>query len=254
MKMNKNEKRKTIHRKLEVMKKCYQERSIDNFDVFFDAFFNRNRLPIIIGTDSGEWFCTMERIRWLITYDWEKWGDLEIDAWNFTIHEEEDHDMVRTRGVLDFGSGRAWDVDIVMIFSKAGGEYSCRLMQFKIPRNEIRPAVVLNQDKEEQDKSETEMKFLTALNGDVNEDLMRDHLAGSVRSMLREQRPYLVNIDVRKEMIVIEENGDGYLFALTGFCIHSELKALMPFRIVGIGQGYKILDAEFSHPFASELG
>ena len=51
--MNNREKRDMIHRKLEVMRKCYQERNAENFDQFYDAFFDRNRLPIIIGTDNG---------------------------------------------------------------------------------------------------------------------------------------------------------------------------------------------------------
>ena len=72
--------------------------------------------------------------------------------------------------------------------------------------------------------------------------------------MLHEERPYLDNIHVREEMIYMEECGDGYLFALTGFCVHTELHALMPFRMIGIGWGYEIRDAEFSHPFVSELG
>ena len=127
-------------------------------------------------------------------------------------------------------------------------------MQFKVPRNEIRPVVILNKSKEEQTKSEKEMLDLKRLNGDVRSDLMREHLAGRVISMLREQRPYLDNLDVREEMIYMEENEEGFLFALTGFCVHTELNALLPFRIVGIGQGYEILDSEFSPPFVSALG
>ena len=252
--MNIREKRAAIHEKLEVMKKCYRDRNTEQFDLFFDTFFDRNRMPIVIGTDNGEWFCTMERIRWLITYDWEEWGDLLIDTWNFTIHETDDHDLIRAKGVLDFQENRAWDIDIVMIFRHSGKDYNCRLMQFKIPRNEINPTVILNQNEKEQNKSEREMKYLMTLNGDVSADLMRDHLAGSIRAMLEKQRPYLTNFDVRREMIIVEENGDGYLFALTGFCVYSERNALLPFRMVGIGQGYKILDAEFSHPFVCELG
>ncbi|MBQ9015453.1 MAG: hypothetical protein IJ109_04970 [Firmicutes bacterium] len=211
-------------------------------------------MTVIIGTDNGPWFHSMGQIRWLITYDWEKWGSLQIDTWNFRIYESDNHDVVRVRGVLDFQMDRVWDIDILMIFSKGVNEYSCRLMQFKIPRNEIRPVVILNGSEKEQAKSEKEMKDLITLNGNVSNDLMREHLAQSVRSMLREQRPYLDNIDVREEMIYMEECGDGYLFALTGFCVHSELNALMPFRMVGIGRGYGILDAEFSHPFVSDLG
>lgn len=252
--MNDREKRAMIHQKLEIMKKCYQERDPRNFDQFYDAFFDRGRLPIIIGTDNGEWFHSMGQIRWLINYDWEHWGNLEVDTWNFSIFESECYDMVRTRGILDFQLDRAWDVDIVMIFSKNERNYNCRLMQFKIPRNEIRPVVILNRDLDEQTKSEKEMKDLIRMNGDVSSDLMRDHLEGSVRAMLREQRPYLDGIDVRKEMIYLEESEDCYMFALTGFAVHTELNALVPFRIVGIGQGYGILDSEFSHPFVNSLG
>ena len=268
--MNYREKRLMIHQKLEIMKKCYQECDVNNFDLFYDTFFDRNRLPIIIGTDNGAWFHTMGQIRWLIHYDWQKWGRVEIDTWNFTIYESESHDLVRTRGVLDFQQDRVWDLDIIMIFSKeefrrdefggpggvnrTGKDYRCRLMQFKVPRNEIRPVVILNKSKEEQTKSEKEMLDLKRLNGDVRSDLMREHLAGRVISMLREQRPYLDNLDVREEMIYMEENDEGFLFALTGFCVHTELNALLPFRIVGIGQGYEILDSEFSHPFVSTLG
>ena len=252
--MSSTEKRDMIHRKLEVMRKCYQERNAENFDQFYDAFFDRNRLPIIIGTDNGPWFYTMERIRWLITYDWEKWGDLQVDTWNFTIHETDSIDLVRAKGILDFHEDRVWDIDILMIFSKETDDYRCRLMQFKIPRNEIRPVVILNKNETEQAKSEKEMNDLIALNGDVSFDLMREHLAQNVRKMLHEERPYLDNIHVREEMIYMEECGDGYLFALTGFCVHTELRALMPFRMIGIGWGYEIRDAEFSHPFVSELG
>ena len=162
--------------------------------------------------------------------------------------------MVRAKGVLDFHEDRVWDIDILMVFSKETDDYSCRLMQFKIPRNEIRPVVILNKNETEQAKSEKEMNDLIALNGDVSFDLMREHLAQNVRKMLNEERPYLDNIHVREEMIYIEECGDGYLFALTGFCVHTELHALMPFRMIGIGWGYEIRDAEFSHPFVSELG
>ena len=250
----KNEKRALIHSKLEIMKRCYQERDVSNFDRFFDAFFDRNRLPIIIGTDNGGWFHTMGRINWLIRYDWEHWGNVDIDTWNFTLHEYGDLDMVRARGILDFQEDRAWDIDIVMIFSRDRDKYVCRLMQFKIPRNELRPVVILNRSEEEQNKSEKEMKDLISLNGNVNGDLMREHLAGSIKAMIREQRPYLDSIDVREEMIYMEECGDGYLFATTGFCVNSELNALMPFRMVGIGQGYGIADAEFSHPFVNRLG
>ena len=248
------EKRALIHQKLEIMKRCYQERNQENFDLFFDTFFDRNRMPVIIGTDNGPWFHTIGQIHWLINYDWEKWGNLEIDTWNFSILEADNHDVVRCRGVLDFREDRAWDIDILMIFMKDAKQYSCRLMQFKIPRNEIRPVVILNGNEKEQIKSEKEMKDLITLNGNVNNDLMREHLAQSVRSMIREQRPYLDNIDVREEMIYMEECGDGFLFALTGFCVHTERNALMPFRMVGIGRGYGIIDAEFSHPFASTLG
>ena len=252
--MNNREKRMNIHKKLEVMKKCYRERDSKNLDLFYDTFFNRDRRPIIIGTDNGPWFHTMGRIQWLIKYDWEHWGNLDIDTWNFDIRESEKYDMVRTRGILDFGSDRVWDVDILMIFEKEGTEYSCRLMQFKIPRNVIRPVVVLNSSEEEQGKSEREMHDLMEMNGNVASDLMRGHLAEKVASMLREERPYLEMIDVRRELIYIEEIEDGFMFALTGFCVHTEKKALMPFRMVGIGQGYEILDSEFSHPFVSELG
>ena len=164
--MNK-EKRALIHNKLEVMKQCYQQRDTANFDRFYDTFFDRNELPIIIGTDNGAWFRTMGRISWLISYDWEHWGNLDIDTWNFSLHEYGDLDMVRARGILDFEMDRMWDIDIVMIFSKAGGKYVCRLMQFKIPRNEIRPVVILNRSKEEQDKSEKEMKDLISLNANT---------------------------------------------------------------------------------------
>lgn len=252
--MNDREKRAAIHQKLEIMKKCYQERDTKNFDLFYDTFFDRARMPFIIGTDNGPWFHTMGQIRWLINYDWQKWGHLEIDTWNFTVREEDNHDLVRVRGLLDFLHDRVWDIDILMIFSKESNRYTCRLMQFKIPRNEIRPVVSLNWNEEEQVKSHKEMMFLTNLNGGLGSDLMREHVAESVRSMLRDQRPYLENIDIREEMVYIEENDDGYFFALTGFCVHSELNSLMPFRVVGIGQGYGILDAEFSHPFVSELG
>ena len=129
--MNHREKRTMIHRKLEIMKMCYQERNTANFDLFYDTFFDRTRLPIVIGTDSGPWFHTMERIRWLISYDWEHWGDLEIDTWNFRIFEAESHDVVRVRGLLDFHEDRVWDIDIIMIFHKTGDEFICRLMQFK---------------------------------------------------------------------------------------------------------------------------
>lgn len=250
----KNEKRALIHNKLEIMKRCYQDRDVSNFDRFYDAFFDRDRLPIIIGTDNGEWFHTMGRINWLIRYDWENWGSLDIDTWNFTMREYGDLDMVRARGVLDFQQDRAWDIDIVMIFRHDRDKYVCRLMQFKVPRNEIRPVVILNRSEEEQNKSEKEMKDLISLNGNVSGDLMREHLAQSIRSMIREERPYLDSIDVREEMIYMEECGDGYLFATTGFCVNSELNALMPFRMVGIGQGYGIADAEFSHPFVNRLG
>ena len=252
--MNSKERRAIIHHKLEVMKKCYQERDLNNFDLFYDTFFDRSRLPIIIGTDNGAWFRTMGQIRWLIGYDWENWGHLDIDTWNFSVHETEDYDMVRARGLLDFGMDRVWDIDILMIFEKNGSNYTCRLMQFKIPRNELRPVVILNHDEDQQAKSEKEMRDLITLNGNVTSDLMRDHLVERITGMLRDQKPYLDNIDVRKEMIYMEENEDNFFFALTGFCIHTELNALMPFRMVGIGQGYTVLDSEFSHPFVSDLG
>ena len=252
--MNSREKRETIHQKLEIMRKCYKERDPENFDLFYNTFFDLTRPPIIIGTDNGAWFHTMDRIRWLILYDWEKWGNLEIDTWNFTVFEAKHCDMVRTRGVLDFGMGRAWDIDLLMIFRKNGKEYDCRLMQFKVPRNEIRPVVILNNSEEEQNKSQKEITDLTALNGDEDTGLMRGLLAEKAAKMLKEQRPYLEIADVRKEWIYVEEDDEGFLFALTGFCVHTEMKALMPFRMVGIGQGYEILDHEFSHPFVSELG
>lgn len=252
--MNRREKRNMIHRKLEIMKKCYQERNTANFDLFFDTFFDRNRLPIVIGTDSGPWFHTMERIRWLISYDWEHWGDLEIDTWNFRLFEAESHDMVRVRGLLDFHEDRVWDIDIIMIFHKTGDEYICRLMQFKIPRNEIRPVVILSRSEREQTRSRQEMNELMKINGDLSTDLMRGHLAETIRTMLREQRPYLTKVEVRKELIYMEECREGYLFALTGFCLHRGMNAFMPFRMIGIGKGYGIIDVEFSHPFTSELG
>lgn len=252
--MNSKEKRAMIHRKLEVMKECYRLRDPENFDRFYDTFFDRRRLPILIGTDNGPWFRTMGQIRWLIGYDWEKWGKVEIDTWNFRIHETDNLDLVRVRGVLDFGEDRVWDLDILMVFSKNEKDYPCRLMQFKIPRNELRPVVILNKSEEEQTKSEKEMRDLMNLNGMVGADLMRDHLVERITSVIRDQRPYLEGLDIRKELLYLEECGDGFLFALTGFCIHSELNALMPLRVVGIGQGYEILDMEFSHPFVSSLG
>jgi hypothetical protein len=252
--MNKKDKREALHRKLEIMRRCYQARNMANFDAFFDTFFDRNDLPIIIGTDTGPWFHTMEQIRWLIAYDWEHWGDLEIDSWNFTVSESEDHDIVRAKAILDFGQDRAWDVDIVMIFAKMNKKYFCRLMQFKVPRNEIRPVVVLNRSEKEQTRSRQEMNEIMKINGDLSTDLLRDHLAGSIRAMMREQKPYLTKVEVRKELIYMEESREGFLFALTGFCLHRELNAFMPFRIIGIGRGYGLLDVEFSHPFTSELG
>ena len=100
----------------------------------------------------------MGRIRWLIGYDWQQWGDLEIDTWNFSVRESGTLDMVRAHGVLDFQMNRVWDIDILMIFANDGKKYTCRLMQFKIPRNEIRPVVILNRSQEEQKKSKKEMK------------------------------------------------------------------------------------------------
>lgn len=252
--MNTKEKRTLIHQKLEVMKKCYRERNTGNFDLFFDAFFDRNKLPVIIGTDNGAWFHSMGRINWLINYDWEHWGSVEIDTWNFTIHEMDHYDIVRAKGLLDFQEDRVWDMDIVMIFLKTEQAYTCRLMQFKIPRNVIRPVVMLNGNEEEQAKSEKEMKDLISLNGNVSSDLMREHLAQSVKTLLKEQKPYLTNIDIREEMIYMEECEDSYLFALTGFCVHTEQQAFVPFRMVGVGQGYGLQDVEFSHPFVSNLG
>ena len=35
--MNSKERRAIIHHKLEVMKKCYQERDLNNFDLFYDT-------------------------------------------------------------------------------------------------------------------------------------------------------------------------------------------------------------------------
>lgn len=252
--MHETSRRELIHQKLEIMKKCYIERDMENFDLFYDTFFERDSTPIVIGTDNGEWFRSMDRIRWLLSYDWEHWGALEIDSWNFSIRGSDDHDIVRTRGILDFGEDRAWDIDIIMIFDKNRQGYPCRVMQFKIPRNEIRPVVILNASQEEQDRSEKEMMDLIALNDDESMEAMRGHLAGKITSMLKERRPYLENIDVRREMIYVEESGDGFLFAMTGFCVYPEKRAVLPFRMIGIGQGYEILDAEFSHPFASSLG
>ena len=252
--MNSKDKRETIHQKLEVMMKCYRERSMENFDQFYNAFFERGRLPVVIGTDNGEWFCSMDRIRWLIKYDWEHWGDLDIDTWNFTIREMDSYDMARARGILDFGENRAWDIDIVMIFDNSSQDYPCRLMQFKIPRNEIRPVVILNESLQEQEKSKREMQNLIRMNSDDSLDLMRGHLAERIKTMLKVQRPYLANLDVRREMIYIEESDDGFLFAMTGFCVHVERNAFVPFRMVGAGQGYEILDYEFSHPFVCKLG
>ena len=252
--MNSRDKREALHRKLEIMRQCYQARNMGNFDVFFDTFFDRNRLPIIIGTDNGPWFHTMEQIRWLINYDWSQWGNLEIDSWNFTVSEAENHDIVRAKGILDFQEDRAWDLDLVMIFEKTKKDYSCRLMQFKIPRNEIRPVVILSRSEREQTRSRQEMNELMKINGDLSTDLMRGHLAETIRTMLREQRPYLTKVEVRKELIYMEECREGYLFALTGFCLHRGMNAFMPFRMIGIGKGYGIIDVEFSHPFISELG
>ena len=252
--MNSKEKRALIHKKLEVMKKCYQERDIENFDLFYDAFFDRGSLPIVIGTDNGEWFHGLERIRWLIEYDWEHWGQLQIDTWNFTIRETDNHDLIRARGILDFGKDRAWDIDIVMIFDKSTEGYYCRLMQFKIPRNEVRPVVILNDSKGQQEKSKNEMQDLMKICADDSLELMRGHLAEKIVSLMKAERPYLANLDVRKEMIYLEETDDGFWFAMTGFCVHTELVAWLPFRMVGVGQGYEILDAEFSHPLATNLG
>ena len=252
--MNKTEKRSLIHQKLEVMKTCYEERDPKNFERFYDTFFDRSRLPIIIGTDNGPWFHTMGRIRWLFNYDWEHWGNLEVDTWNFRVSESDTHDMIRTRGILDFGQGQIWDIDIIMIFTKGEKAYRCRLMQFKIPRNEIRPVVFLSHNPEEQTKAQKEMRDVMGLNGEVSGDLMRSHVVDRVTGMLRDQRPYLEIIDLRKEMVYVEEYDDGFFFALTGFGVHTELNAVMPFRMVGIGQGYEILDSEFSHPFVSSLG
>ena len=72
-----------LHEKLEVMKYCYTQRSLDNLDLMIGTFFHPSRQAIVVGTDNGEWFRTEEHFRELFTYDWLHWGDVSIDTWDF---------------------------------------------------------------------------------------------------------------------------------------------------------------------------
>ncbi|MBR0457181.1 MAG: hypothetical protein IJJ01_11000 [Firmicutes bacterium] len=247
-----------IHEKLEVMKQCYIQRDLKNLDLIIDTFFHPSRPAIVVGTDNGEWFRTMDQFRELFIYDWQHWGDVIIDTFGFEMRESEHYIFTRVRAILDFHEYKAWDLDILMIFEPYEDDLVCRMMQFKVPRNVLRPTVIINRSDDEQSKYETEIKDLNQMSaGNGNSDLTRTLIA-MLEDDLVERRPDWDEIQIPENQIVIcsEEGKQDFYFACTGLCTVE--KDRLPFRIIGLGcqagADLRIIDCELSLPFFCELG
>ncbi|MBQ9059761.1 MAG: hypothetical protein IJ128_01285 [Firmicutes bacterium] len=278
-------KRSIINEKLNIMQRCYEERDPANLDLIYDTFFGSSGPAVLIGTDGGAWFRTRERIDGLFTYDWLHWGQVTIDPWGFTITENGPYSLVRVKGLLDFHQGRAWDMDILMLFEEERGLSEdgssdglsekglvCRLMQFKIPRNVLQPVVIVNRDPAEMDKYRAEQADLRALTAAKAGAGLPAGLAALLRQKLADLRPDLADIDLPEDQLMIWSPGTGtdaggladagglrcFFFACTGLCTRETTGDVLPFRMVGTGswdgENISVIDSEFSHPFVSALG
>ena len=251
-------KERILHEKLEVMKHCYEQRSLENLDLMVGTFFHPSCPAIVVGTDNGEWFRTTEQFRELFTYDWLHWGDVSIYTWGFEMTESEHYSFIRVKAILDFHEYRTWDLDILMIFEPYEDDYVCRMMQFKVPRNILRPTVIINRSKDEQSRYDVEVKDLNSM---AAQNLRADQsaaLAALLTKDLIEKRPDWNNIQIPENQVVIcsEEGNLDWYFACTGLCEMGDDR--LPFRIIGIAwqteAGIEIIDSELSMPFFCELG
>lgn len=241
------DRKEQIHQKLEIMRKCYKERSLENLDLFYDTFFSE-ACPII-QTDGGPWFATKERIYQLITYDWEHWGDVELQTWGFEFEETEEYVWVKVQALLDFGKEHVWDMEIVMVMVEEGEELYCRFMQFYIPRNALRPTVILNKSEKEWEKFKREIESL------VNSPAQKasQALAEELLMCVKENRPDFTDVVLPKNQIIIERKGAEMCFAAIGLAKNET--AQLPVRIIGIGNPAdgKLRKYEISYPFFCNL-
>lgn len=251
-------KKNILHEKLKVMKHCYAQRSLDNLDLMIGTFFHPSRQAIVVGTDNGEWFRTEEQFRELFTYDWLHWGDVSIDTWDFGMTETDHYIFIRVKALLDFHENRAWDLDILMIFEPYQNDLVCRMMQFKVPRNVLRPTVMINRSRDEQSRYDTEVKDLNRISAENDHPDLAGILAAKLTADLVERRPDWMNIQIPEKQVVIcsEEDHEDFCFACTGLCAKEGDQ--LPFRVIGIARqtkaGPKVIDCELSLPFFCELG
>lgn len=249
-----------IHKMLSIMQNYYNEKDEKNVDKIYDLFFDEKIQSSLIGTDNGEWFRTVEQIKELFDSDWKYWGDLHIDTYDFSLVNNDFYYMVTIKGFLDFKDDHAWDINIHMILEDREDKLVCKMMQFAIPRNIIRPTVIINESEIENEKYKIECKELREYNSKYN--YYRSKELEELQKLLIEEilsaRPYATDIDLPVEQLMLEKNGKSFYFCCSGSFKDSRNGNLLPFRIIGIGEStyraIKITNHELSLPFVCKYG
>jgi hypothetical protein len=242
------------------MQQCYIERDEKNINKIYDAFFDEGIESQLIGTDNGEWFRTVEEIKELFASDWKYWGDLYIDTYDFSIGNNDLYYMATVKGLLDFKDDHAWDINIYMIFQVFMDRLVCKVMQFAVPRNLIRPTVITNKSEEEKEKYNRECKELTAYNSKQNQDKSREkkEIQKLLFDEIKTKKPYAKTIELPIEQLMLEGNENSFYFSTSGSFEDERSGDVLPFRIIGIGENIlgetKIIKQEFSMPFVCSFG
>jgi hypothetical protein len=249
-----------IHDMLSIMQQYYIERDEKNVDKIYDVFFHEGIESLLIGTDNGEWFRTVEEIKELFASDWKYWGDLYIDTYDFSIGKNDLYLMVTVKGLLDFKDDHAWDLNIYMIFQVIMDRLVCKVMQFTVPRNIIKPTVIINKSEIEKEKYSLECKELRIYNSKQNDDKSREkeEIQKLLVEELKTTKPYAKNIDLTIEQVMLDGNENSFYFCVSGSFEDGRTGNVLPFRIIGIGENTlgesRIIKQEFSLPFVCNFG
>lgn len=242
------------------MQDYYKQRDEKNVEKMYDVFFRDSVKSLLIGTDNGEWFRTGAQIKELFRSDWKHWGDLHIDTYDFSIVQNGVYSMTTIKGLLDFKDDHVWDINIHMIFEKILDELVCKVMQFTIPRNKIKPTVIINESEIENEKYNIECNELRAYNS--RNSSFNKEVTEKIQKLLLEEiysaKPYAKDMDFPIGQLMLQGSEKDLYFCASGSFKDSRKGDVLPFRIIGIGEkkdsGLKIINHVFSLPFVCKYG
>ena len=135
----------------------YLARNKDAVDSFVDRLFLPGNSVFALGTGSGELFAGAEKVRELISYDWEYWGDLRLNLDEARIGTAGDHGWFAVEGTvsrsfedsaarrdryLAFVSEKAKDESMSGSVQVHSGDWKFGPIHFSLPRHALSPGTL----------------------------------------------------------------------------------------------------------------